>query len=344
MSRAPILLLYTVWALEMSSQRARLLTSAGDAARAQQVEAHEAEVNCLGFNPFNEFVLATGSADKTVRLVHSKGRSPSKHDFELRLIAYYWVIHNSAFQSCKKEVGGPHVQYASTHTPCQGPCSKQLRLLQCQVALHDLRNLRKPLHTFDHHPEEVFQIGWSPKNETILASCGADRRLMVWDLSRIGDEQVQLMRRADLPDPLQPWAYLVAVIRTSPACRRDVISRSASKLSFARERAACQRVADEAVSLSAMLTFCLRNPLTALCAEEEHEGHIHTHDNPKCGAAAQVRMRKMHVACRPLKMLRMGHQSCSSSMAAIHQRSQTLLGTPQMTGSLHLWPRTTSSR
>ena len=66
-------------------------------------------------------------------------------------------------------------------------------MLQCQVALHDLRNLRKPLHTFDHHPEEVFQIGWSPKNETILASCGADRRLMVWDLSRIGDEQVQLI-------------------------------------------------------------------------------------------------------------------------------------------------------
>lgn len=33
--------------------------------------------------------------------------------------------------------------------------------------------------------EEVFQIGWSPKNETILASCSADRRLMVWDLSRL---------------------------------------------------------------------------------------------------------------------------------------------------------------
>jgi WD40 repeat protein len=61
-----------------------------------------------------------------------------------------------------------------------------------QVALHDLRNLRKPLHVFQHHNEEVFQIGWSPKNETILASCGADRRLMVWDLSRIGEEQVHL--------------------------------------------------------------------------------------------------------------------------------------------------------
>lgn len=51
----------------------------------------------------------------------------------------------------------------------------------------------------EHHAEEVFQIGWSPKNETVLSSCGADRRLMVWDLSRIGDEQV----RAAAP-PL-PW-------------------------------------------------------------------------------------------------------------------------------------------
>ena len=43
-------------------------------------EAHTAEVNCLAFNPFNEYVLATGSADKTVwafygRLCHK--RKPS---------------------------------------------------------------------------------------------------------------------------------------------------------------------------------------------------------------------------------------------------------------------------
>ena len=39
----------------------------GPAGVVHAVEAHAAEVNCLGFNPFNEFVLATGSADKTVR-------------------------------------------------------------------------------------------------------------------------------------------------------------------------------------------------------------------------------------------------------------------------------------
>ena len=100
-----------------------------------------------------------------------------------------------------------------------------------------MRNIKKPLHVFEHHNEEVFQvlslsgnahgcprsavmafllcvrvgrmaadalqIGWSPKNETILASCGADRRLMVWDLSRIGDEQVRL------PAPSQHKLFLL---------------------------------------------------------------------------------------------------------------------------------------
>jgi WD40 repeat protein len=28
------------------------------------IDAHNAEVNCLSFNPFSEYILATGSADK----------------------------------------------------------------------------------------------------------------------------------------------------------------------------------------------------------------------------------------------------------------------------------------
>ena len=35
---------------------------------AAHTEAHTAEVNCLQFNPFEEFLLATGSADRTVVL------------------------------------------------------------------------------------------------------------------------------------------------------------------------------------------------------------------------------------------------------------------------------------
>lgn len=34
------------------------------------VDAHTAEVNCLSFNPYSEFILATGSADKVGSLSH----------------------------------------------------------------------------------------------------------------------------------------------------------------------------------------------------------------------------------------------------------------------------------
>lgn len=37
--------------------------------------------------------------------------------------------------------------------------------------------------------DEVFQVQWAPFTESILASCGADRRVHVWDLSKIGEEQ-----------------------------------------------------------------------------------------------------------------------------------------------------------
>ena len=34
----------------------------------QTINAHNGEVNCLAFNPYSEFTLATGSADTTVAL------------------------------------------------------------------------------------------------------------------------------------------------------------------------------------------------------------------------------------------------------------------------------------
>ena len=39
------------------------------------------------------------------------------------------------------------------------------------------------------HRTVILQVQWSPHNETILASSGTDRRLHIWDLSKIGDEQ-----------------------------------------------------------------------------------------------------------------------------------------------------------
>ncbi|KAL3635275.1 hypothetical protein CASFOL_019822 [Castilleja foliolosa] len=90
----------------------------------KSVEAHERKVKCLSFNPLNDWAIATGSVDKTVRLF-------------------------------------------------------------------DIRSFSKPFHIFESHTEEIVQVGWNPKNETILASSCLGQRLMIWDYSRIGDEQTE---------------------------------------------------------------------------------------------------------------------------------------------------------
>ncbi|KAL5577611.1 hypothetical protein UlMin_019310 [Ulmus minor] len=86
------------------------------------VLAHKNDVTSLAFNPHNEWIVATGSTDKTVKLF-------------------------------------------------------------------DIRKFHTPIHTLKSHREGVLQIGWNPKEETILASSDHCRRLLIWDLSRIGQIQ-----------------------------------------------------------------------------------------------------------------------------------------------------------
>lgn len=52
-----------------------------------------------------------------------------------------------------------------------------------------MRNTKSKLHSLEAHTDEVLQLAWSPHHETVLASAAADRRVMIWDLSRIGEEQ-----------------------------------------------------------------------------------------------------------------------------------------------------------
>eukprot|EP01125_Pyxidicula_operculata_P009675 TRINITY_DN316_c1_g3_i1.p1 TRINITY_DN316_c1_g3~~TRINITY_DN316_c1_g3_i1.p1 ORF type:complete len:421 (+),score=69.87 TRINITY_DN316_c1_g3_i1:904-2166(+) len=55
--------------------------------------------------------------------------------------------------------------------------------------LWDLRNLNKNVHSFVGHSGDVMQIQWSGFHDSILGTCGADRRVFVWDVSRVGREQ-----------------------------------------------------------------------------------------------------------------------------------------------------------
>ncbi|KAM1211827.1 hypothetical protein PS1_003481 [Malus domestica] len=59
------------------------------------------------------------------------------------------------------------------------------------VGLFDMRRLTIPLHVLSSHGEEVFQVECDPNHETVLASFADNRRLMVWDLNRVGEERAE---------------------------------------------------------------------------------------------------------------------------------------------------------
>ena len=47
----------------------------------QVKDAHSTDVNCLSFNPFNEFLLATGGLDSVVKLWDMRNMKEVVHEF-----------------------------------------------------------------------------------------------------------------------------------------------------------------------------------------------------------------------------------------------------------------------
>lgn len=54
------------------------------------------------------------------------------------------------------------------------------------VALWDARNTSHALHFLEGHTDGIYSGVWSPHQASVLATSGLDRRVIIWDLSRVG--------------------------------------------------------------------------------------------------------------------------------------------------------------
>ncbi|PON57807.1 Guanine nucleotide-binding protein, beta subunit [Parasponia andersonii] len=70
------------------------------------------------------------------------------------------------------------------------------------VRLFDMRKLREKIYNLGGHTDKVSKVEWNPNKGSVLASCGDDRRVIVWDINRIGDEILRGESKAKCPSGL----------------------------------------------------------------------------------------------------------------------------------------------
>lgn len=138
-----------------------------------KVEAHDGEVNCLAFNPKNEWILATGSADKTVALHDVRNLGQRLHVFE---------GHNEeVFQ----------VSWSPKNETILSSCGADRRLniwdLSRIGAEQDAEEAEDgpPELLFVHggHTAKISDFAWNSNDEWVMASVAEDNILQVWQMA-----------------------------------------------------------------------------------------------------------------------------------------------------------------
>lgn len=188
----------------------------GDCDPDLRLRGHDKEGYGLSWSPFKEGYLLSGSNDCKICLWDVSALAQDKvlhpmhvyesHESVVGDVSWHsknenlfgsvgddcqlliWDLRTNQAQDSVK-AHEKEVNYLSFH-----PCNEWVLATASSdttVGLFDMRKLTVPLHALSGHTEEVFQVEWDPNHDTVLASYAGDRRLIVWDINRIGDEQLE---------------------------------------------------------------------------------------------------------------------------------------------------------
>jgi len=149
-------------------------TRSNDTARpSNSVIAHTAEVNCLSFNPFSEFLMVSGSADKTVGLWDLRNLKKKVHSFESHTDQIF-CVEWSPFSETVFASGGA----------------------DRRVNIWDLSKIGEeqdpedaedgpPELLFIHggHTDKISDFSWNPNDNWVMASAADDNILQIWQMA-----------------------------------------------------------------------------------------------------------------------------------------------------------------
>jgi len=131
------------------------------------------EVNCLAFNPYSEYIVATGSSDKTVALWDLRNLKSKCHTFEKH--------GDEVFQ----------VQWSPFNETILGSCSLDRRLNiwdlskigEEQTAEDSADGPPELLFIHGGHTSKIADFSWNPNDPWIVASVAEDNVVQIWQMA-----------------------------------------------------------------------------------------------------------------------------------------------------------------
>ncbi|EGD82175.1 histone-binding protein RBBP4 [Salpingoeca rosetta] len=160
-------------------------TRVGDSTRPRHsIKAHDREVNCLSFNPFCEYILATGSADETVALWDMRNLKVKLFSLESHTNEIFQVQWSPHYETI----------LASSGTDRRVHVWDLSKIGDDQSAEDAEDGPPELLFVHGGHTSKISDFSWNPNDPWVVASVAEDNIMQIWQMAEniYNDQEVDI--------------------------------------------------------------------------------------------------------------------------------------------------------